>query len=93
MCALTAKTLGWKVTPVPADWSLGKKAGPLRNQRMIDMKPDKLLRFPGGRGTADCERRARAAGIEVVMVEEQPVVTPDSKRLASEFIATLEREE
>jgi len=51
----------------PAEWDLrGKAAGPLRNQRMIDEgKPDLVIAFPGGRGTADMIRRAKAAGIEV----------------------------
>jgi len=50
-----------------ADWNKhGKAAGPLRNQRMLDEgKPDLVVAFPGGRGTADMVRRARAAGIEV----------------------------
>lgn len=53
-----------------ADWKThGKAAGPIRNQRMIDEgKPDLVLAFPGGRGTADMVRRARTAGIEVVEV-------------------------
>ena len=52
----------------PPDWSKhGKAAGPIRNQQMIDEgKPDLVVAFPGGRGTADMTRRARAAGIEVV---------------------------
>jgi hypothetical protein len=51
----------------PADWSEhGKAAGPMRNQRMIDEgKPDLVVAFPGGKGTADMVRRARAAGIEI----------------------------
>lgn len=50
-----------------ANWRLhGKGAGPLRNQRMIDEgKPDLVVAFPGGRGTADMVRRAKAAGIPV----------------------------
>jgi hypothetical protein len=50
-----------------ADWERqGKAAGPIRNQRMIDEgKPDIVIAFPGGRGTADMVRRAKAAGIEV----------------------------
>jgi YspA, cpYpsA-related SLOG family len=48
------------------DWSLGRKAGPLRNQRMIDDgKPDAVLAFPGGRGTDDMIRRACKAGLKV----------------------------
>jgi len=50
-----------------ADWKAhGPAAGPIRNQRMLDEgKPDLVLAFPGGRGTADMIRRARAAGVEV----------------------------
>lgn len=47
----------------------GNAAGPIRNQRMLDEgKPDLVIAFPGGRGTADMVRRARAAGVEVVEV-------------------------
>lgn len=54
----------------PADWKAhGKAAGPKRNQRMIDEgKPDLVIAFPGGRGTADMVRRAKAAGIEVIPI-------------------------
>lgn len=50
-----------------ADWKThGKAAGPIRNQQMIDEgKPDLVIAFPGGRGTADMVRRAKAAGVEV----------------------------
>ena len=50
-----------------ADWQqYGKAAGPIRNQLMLDEgKPDLVVAFPGGRGTADMVRRARAAGVEV----------------------------
>ena len=51
----------------PANWRQGKKAGPMRNQLMIDEgKPDLVIAFPGGRGTDDMVRRARAAGVHVV---------------------------
>lgn len=51
----------------PADWRKhGKAAGPLRNQQMIDEgRPTKVFAFPGGRGTADMVRRAKAAGVPV----------------------------
>ena len=54
-----------------ADWQThGRAAGPIRNQRMIDEgKPDLVVAFPGGRGTADMVSKARAAGIEVLEVE------------------------
>ena len=51
----------------PAEWDkFGSAAGPLRNQEMIDYeKPDALVAFPGGRGTADMVARAKVAGIPV----------------------------
>ena len=53
-----------------ADWEgLGRKAGPIRNQQMLDEgKPDLVVAFPGGRGTANMMRIAREAGIEVIEV-------------------------
>ena len=50
-----------------AEWDrLGRKAGPIRNQRMLDEgRPDLVLAFPGGRGTADMCAKANAAGIRV----------------------------
>lgn len=55
----------------PANWKLhGKRAGPLRNQQMLDEgRPDFVVAFPGGRGTADMVRRAKAAGVKVVEIE------------------------
>lgn len=44
----------------------GRSAGPIRNQRMLDEgKPDLVVAFPGGVGTADMVARSRKAGIEV----------------------------
>lgn len=53
-----------------AEWDrYGKRAGPIRNQRMLDEgRPDVVIAFPGGRGTADMIRRAIKAGIRVVKV-------------------------
>jgi SLOG family YspA-like protein len=52
----------------PAEWTAqGRSAGPRRNQRMVNEgKPDLVVAFPGGRGTADMVRRARKAGIDVL---------------------------
>lgn len=52
----------------PADWSkYGRGAGPIRNQEMVDLGADLCLAFPlpGSRGTANCMKLARAAGIPV----------------------------
>ena len=65
-----AKTQNVPFDVYQADWTgLGRKAGPVRNQRMLDEgKPDLVVAFPGGRGTADMMRRAREAGVEVIEV-------------------------
>jgi len=51
----------------PANWKkYGKAAGVIRNQQMIDEgKPDLVVAFPGGRGTANMIKLAKKAGIEV----------------------------
>ena len=74
-CASGADTLalGWAQTWgihldfYPADWKKhGKAAGPIRNRQMLEMgRPDLVIAFPGGRGTADMIRQAEAAGVEV----------------------------
>jgi YspA, cpYpsA-related SLOG family len=52
-----------------ADWTKGRKAGPLRNQRMLDEgKPDVVLAATGGRGTADMIHRALKAHLRIIMV-------------------------
>lgn len=53
-----------------ADWTKhGKAAGPLRNQKMLDEgKPDLVVAFPGGNGTADMVRRAKQAGVPVMEI-------------------------
>lgn len=45
-------------------------AGHRRNQSMLDEgKPDLVVAFPGGTGTADMVRRALKAGVEVIEVK------------------------
>lgn len=57
---------GVRNCPCPAKWAQhGKAAGPKRNQAMLGNGIDLVIAFPGGRGTADMVRRARAAGVEV----------------------------
>lgn len=67
-----AKSAGIPDLPFKANWypngfgRLDRSAGPKRNQQMIDEgKPDLVVAFPGGSGTADMVKRARAAGIPV----------------------------
>lgn len=52
-----------------ADWAKHKKAaGPIRNARMLEWKPEIVVAFPGGNGTADMVRRAKAAAIPVIEI-------------------------
>jgi hypothetical protein len=52
-----------------AEWKKhGRAAGPMRNTRMLEWKPDVVVAFPGGRGTADMVSQARAAGVKVIEI-------------------------
>lgn len=77
MGKLAGLTLGCHVDEFPADWDThGKSAGPIRNQKMLDQKPDLVLAFHPTtgitRGTNDMVTRSTRAGVEVkiVMYEE-----------------------
>ena len=71
-----ARALNIPVHTVPALWSHeGRKAGPVRNARMLQWAvllgaelrlPVRLLAFPGGVGTANMVKRARARGLDVI---------------------------
>lgn len=71
--AMYAKLNSLPCTEYKANWQkFGKRAGPIRNQRMLDEgKPDLVIALPGGRGTADMINRAQAAGVPVIDVEQQ----------------------
>lgn len=60
------------VEKYPAQWDIyGKQAGVLRNLQMItEGKPDVVVAFPGGAGTANMVRQARAYRIRVIEVED-----------------------
>lgn len=59
---------GILVRGFPADWNRhGRAAGAIRNQQMLDEgRPDLVIAFPGGPGTADMVRRAQMVGVQVV---------------------------
>ena len=63
----------------PANWEkYGNRAGPMRNlQMLMEGKPDFVLAFPGGKGTANMVRLAQEAKVEVRYSEDYP--TGDSK--------------
>ena len=63
-----ARANGIEEIACPADWKThGRRAGPIRNRAMLtDHKPDVVLVFPGGRGTADMIRQAQRGWFRVV---------------------------
>lgn len=64
-----AECAGVPYLTVDADWKkYGKAAGAIRNAEMLKQEPTLVVAFPGGRGTADMVRRARAANVEVIEV-------------------------
>ena len=60
-----------KIEEFPANWAKhGNMAGPIRNQAMlVKGKPDLVLAFPGGRGTADMVNRARVSKVPVELCD------------------------
>lgn len=64
---------GITTTVYKADWNAhGKAAGPIRNQRMLDEgKPDLVVAFPGGRGTAHMVGIAKRSGVKVIEVKDE----------------------
>lgn len=70
LAAREAYLLGWPIKVFPADWRhLGKRAGVVRNQQMLDeFRPDLVLAFPLPQsiGTIDMMRRAEKAGVPIL---------------------------
>ena len=69
-----ALSMGMVVERFPAQWTrYGRAAGPIRNQQMLDARPDKVIAFHAdlehSKGTKDMVRRARGAGIPVEVIE------------------------
>ena len=57
----------------PANWELyGKRAGPIRNSQMLkEGQPELVVAFlaPNSRGTADMIAKAKAAGVETLVID------------------------
>ena len=74
MAGSLGRRYGWRVWACPADWNAhGKKAGPLRNARMLrEANPQLVLAFPTAqsRGTYDMIRRAEAASFDVEVYKQ-----------------------
>jgi len=82
-CArLAAIRLGFKYEDYPAKWSkYGKGAGPIRNQQMIEQKPDLVIAFhedfEKSKGTNDMLERAVDAIILWELINAEGEVTLD----------------
>ena len=65
-----AETNNLPNTEYPANWGLyGKSAGYKRNVQMLEGgKPDLVIAFPGGKGTAMMIKLAKDAGVETIIV-------------------------
>lgn len=69
---IASQTLpGVKHRPFQARWNeFGRSAGAIRNiQMLVEGKPDKVVAFPGGKGTAHMVESARKHGVPVEIVE------------------------
>ena len=72
--AWTRCTLGVQEVSCPAHWKkypskMVKAVGPMRNRAMLLLRPNLVVAFPGGTGTADMVKIAKAAGIKVKLIK------------------------
>lgn len=66
--------------PYPRE--LGRAGGPIRNRRMaVQEKPDRVVAFPGGAGTASMVRIARELGIAVIEVQSDGTLKQEELKL------------
>ena len=73
LAQVAAVRLGFVVAEYPAEWEkYGKRAGSIRNRRMLDEKPDLVIAFHSNlavsRGTKDTVNEARRRGIPVEII-------------------------
>lgn len=73
LAGLAGKYLGYEVIPVKADWTIGDKAGPIRNQLMLDTyNPCLVAAFHNdiehSRGTKNMLDIARRQGFETELI-------------------------
>jgi len=61
---------GFRVMRYPADWKkYGRAAGPIRNGQMLTERPDIIVAFPGGAGTANMTKQGERAGVRVIKID------------------------
>ncbi|KGD66744.1 hypothetical protein Y5S_00411 [Alcanivorax nanhaiticus] len=71
-----ARESGMDQVSYPANWKAhGRAAGPMRNRRMLHHgRPQALVAFAGGRGTADMVGIAKQAGLPVWQPDRDPAL-------------------
>jgi formamidopyrimidine-DNA glycosylase len=69
--SLEAKKLGWKIEVYNADWNKGHSAGPIRNQYMMEQKPDYGLLFlsDNSKGTKNMMRRMDKNDLNYILMK------------------------
>ena len=71
MAHLWALKKGVQPARCDANWDYYKSAaGPKRNLAMLYLHPDLVLAFPGGTGTSNMVKLAKANNIEVIQIKE-----------------------
>jgi predicted Rossmann-fold nucleotide-binding protein len=65
-----ARAWNIRVLLFPAAWgTFGRMAGPIRNRKMLEEgKPDLVIAFPGGRGTASMVKLAKSRGVRLIEI-------------------------
>ncbi len=65
-----AEEKGYKLIKFPADWSLGKKAGPIRNQQMAEYAEACVVFWDGkSRGTQSMINCAKALNLNLRVIK------------------------
>lgn len=73
LARVIARKVGCKEAAYPANWTYGRRGGPIRNQKMLDEgKPDAVIAFHNdlthSKGTKDMVSRARKAGLPTYVI-------------------------
>lgn len=66
-----AKNMGLTVEAYPADWSIGRRGGLLRNSEMLTKDIDFVIAFRtkmNSKGTNDCIFKATVRGLQVIKI-------------------------
>lgn len=92
--AIAAEWKGVKLETVKAEWKeYGKRAGPLRNQAMVDRGASLCVavhrHILDSKGTRDCVIRSAAAGIPVWLLQDDTGVP---KRLTEDHLSAIRRD-